>query len=128
MPTLSVFQSFSPVHTKKLNNGNMIISLTGHVLYDVRDHVLKISVFVRLDKNDNWAFSKIPILGTVFIKLRFWFPCGLRLGRSKKSIRMRVDRALIILTTRTNQFRDLTGHDHRNAIVRPMGKVVVRFI
>ena len=30
-----VFQSFSPVHTKKLNNGNMIISLTGHVLYDV---------------------------------------------------------------------------------------------
>ena len=72
--SLSVFQSFSPVHTKKLNNGNMIISLTGHVLYDVRDHVLKISVFVRLDKNDNCAFSKIPILGTVFIKLRFWFP------------------------------------------------------
>ena len=84
LPTRSVFQSFSPVHTKKLNNGNMIISLTGHVLYDVRDHVLKISVFVRLDKNDNWAFSKIPILGTVFIKLRFWFPCGRKARKEQK--------------------------------------------
>ena len=62
----------------------MIISLTGHVLYDVRDHVLKISVFVRLDKNDNWAFSKIPILGTVFIKLRFWFPCGRKARKEQK--------------------------------------------
>ena len=41
---------------------------------------------------------------------------------------MRVDRALVILTTRTNQFRDLTGHDHLKAIVRPVGKVVMRFI
>ena len=67
-----------------LNNGNVIISLTGHVLYDVRDHVLKISVFVRLDKNDNWAFSKISILGTVFIKLRFWFPCGRKARKEQK--------------------------------------------